>query len=669
MNIKSKILTTLTCCALLLPLCGAGLAPSGRALAGERRGGGGESGPSAEEAVNRDKVSAALRERAREGRRGRGAGEPVQVVIQLKGKMSGGLNALLNSNGAHVRRELRNLGMAVVELPASAVEALASFDEISYASLDAETEALGHISKTTGADAALAQTYSGISQLNGTGVGIAVVDSGVYDQHAAFLDAAGTASRVVFNKNFVTTESRTDDPYGHGTHVAGLAAGFDRVKGGAYSGVATDAKIIDLRVLDSKGKGQASWLLAALDWLAANHAAYNIRVVNISLGAPAVDSYANDPLCLAVRRLYHLGVVVVAAAGNNGKNAQGQKVYGRVHTPGAEPTALTVGAANTFGTDSRADDAVATYSSRGPTRGYWTDAAGARRYDNLIKPDLVAPGNKLVAAEAYPNYLKSNFGQVNAYDDAEQQRDFMYLSGTSMAAPLVAGAAALMFEVNPKLTAGMARTLLQYTATPLKGFSLLEQGAGELNVAGATRLAELVRRDLDPASAAVGAPLLTAALPAAQTYISDRNYVWAQGVTFDFTYGTGAELVTKFQEGYRPTNHINNDCVVRSDGVVVRDAAKLTAGVLLGRNIMTSAGGVLGTGTAIPYSLRGGGVLLSDGALMNDGALLGDGVLLGDGTLMSDGTLMNDGVLLGDAIGGLSVLVSGDNTAFMAVAP
>src|SRR5215207_4340544 len=589
MNAKSKFLTLLTCYALLLPLCG------GKALAGGKGKGGDEEPERA--LFNRDKVSSALRERAGRGKDG---GETEQVVVRLNGKMSGGLNSLLSRNGAHVKKELKALGMAVVELPLSAVEELASFEEVSFVSADAETEVLGHVSKATGAAAAAAQTYSTVTKLDGTGVGIAVIDSGVYDQHADFLDAAGTASRVVFNKNFVTTEARTDDPYGHGTHVAGLAAGLDRVKAGAYNGVATDAKLIDLRVLDSKGKGQTSWLLGALDWVAANYAAYNIRVVNISLGSPAVDSWADDPVCDAVRRLYHLGIVVVAAAGNNGKNALGQKVYGQIHTPGISPHAITVGAANTFGTDSRADDAVTTYSSRGPTRGHWTDAAGARHYDNLLKPDLVAPGNKLASAESYPNYLRTNEGGAMAYDDAAQEKDFMYLSGTSMATPLVAGAAALMFEANPKLTAGMARALLQYTATPLKNFNLLEQGAGELNVAGAARLADLVRRDLDQATAAVGAPLLSAALPAAQSYIVDRNYVWAQGVTFDFNYGTGAELVTKFQEGYRLANHINNDCLVQSTGLIVKDPAKLTAGVLLGRNIMTSAGGVLGTGTAVP---------------------------------------------------------------------
>ena len=638
MNAKSKILTLLTCCALLLSLCGAGLLPGGKASAGGKDKSGDE--PDARGPFNHDKVSRALRERKRTGKSGKGGDEEkVQVILRLNGPMSGGLNSLLKRNGVRVKQELKSLGMATVELPESAIEELASFDEVSFVSDDAETEVLGHVSKTTGTDAAAAQTYSGITQLNGTGVGIAIVDSGIYDQHAAFLDAAGTASRVVFNKNFVTTEARTDDPYGHGTHVAGLAAGFDRVKGGAYSGVATDAKLIDLRVLDSKGKGQTSWLLGALDWVATNYATYNIRVVNISLGAPAIDSWEDDPVCAAVSRLYHLGIVVVAAAGNNGKNALGQKVYGQIHTPGISPQAITVGASNTFGTDSRADDTVATYSSRGPTRSFWVDAAGAKHYDNLLKPDLVAPGNKLVSAESYPNYLRTNEGVLSAYDDPMQGKDFMYMSGTSMAAPLVAGTAALMFEANPKLTAGMVRSLLQYTAQPLAGFSLLEQGAGELNVAGAARLAELVRRDLDQATAAVGAPLLTAALPAAQTYIVDRNYVWAQGITFDFTYGTGADFVTKFQEGYRLANHINNDCLVQTNGLIVKDSTKLTAGILLGKNVMTSAGGVLGTGTAIPFSLRGSGVIMSDGSLLSD------------------------------TFTGLSVLVRGDNTAFMAAAP
>src|SRR5437588_12444579 len=107
-----------------------------------------------------------------------------------------------------------------------------------------------------------------------------------------------------------------------------------------------------------------------------NRVKYNIRIVNMSLGAPAISSYKNDPICRAARALVDAGIVVVAAAGNNGKDANGNKIYGQIHSPGNEPSVITVGAANTLGTDVRNDDGVATYSSRGPTRSYSTDTKG-----------------------------------------------------------------------------------------------------------------------------------------------------------------------------------------------------------------------------------------------------------------------------------------------------
>src|ERR671939_406901 len=171
-----------------------------------------------------------------------------------------------------------------------------------------------------------------------------------------------------------------------------------------------------------------------------------MRVANLSRGAPAVDSYKNDPVCRAVRQLVDAGVVVVVAAGNNGKNSAGQKVYGAIHSPGDEPSALTVGASNTFGTDSRADDAVATYSSRGPTRGSWIDANGVRHYDNLIKPDLVAPGNRLISAESLSNLLVRKDPSLDDKVSSSPDSYMMTLSGTSVASPIVAGAAALMTQ-------------------------------------------------------------------------------------------------------------------------------------------------------------------------------------------------------------------------------
>src|SRR6185295_15809050 len=127
--------------------------------------------------------------------------------------------------------------------------------------------------------------------------------------------------------------------------------------------------LINLRVLNHVGTGSVSGLLSALEWIMNHRTTYNIRVVNMSLGMLAIDSYKNDPVCLAVRRLADAGIVVVAAAGNNGKNSAGQKMYGNINSPGIEPSAITVGASNTMGTNGRADDVMATYSSRGPTRG------------------------------------------------------------------------------------------------------------------------------------------------------------------------------------------------------------------------------------------------------------------------------------------------------------
>ena len=174
---------------------------------------------------------------------------------------------------------------------------------------------------------------------------------------------------------------------------------------GSYRGIADAAKIVNLRVLDDHGVGSSAALINALNWIYTNRATNNIRVVNLSLGAPAVESWRNDPLCRAVRRLTELGIVVVAAAGNNGKTPSGQKIYGVIHSPGNDPSVITVGASNTFGTDNRSDDGVTTFSSRGPARSYWTDDQHVRHYDHLIKPDLVAPGNLVIGAEAKGNEL------------------------------------------------------------------------------------------------------------------------------------------------------------------------------------------------------------------------------------------------------------------------
>ena len=264
--------------------------------------------------------------------RGKKAGDaPVRVILQIDGKPSGKLNALLNRNGVHVKGSFKNFNAMAVELPQSVVGELEAFDEVAYVSADRETQSLGHVSLTTGADAVRRQTGAlGASYtLDGTGVAIAVLDSGVDAQHKSFL-GVNDQTRVLVSKDF-TGEGRTDDPYGHGTHVSSIAAGNGRVANARYVGIAPNANILNLRVLNAQGSGTVSGVLSALDWVMTNRAAYNVRVVNMSLGMPAVDSYKNDPVCKAVRKLVDAGVVVVAASGNNGKDGAGRKVYGAIH--------------------------------------------------------------------------------------------------------------------------------------------------------------------------------------------------------------------------------------------------------------------------------------------------------------------------------------------------
>ncbi len=460
-----------------------------------------------------EKIAPAMRELMRSA----GSNGRVSAILQVSDVNSREVRALLARNGVLLGDTMPKLGAMKVDLPAQAISSLMKHESMNYISPDVQIQSLGHVNATTGADQVrnapgLIGSLLGATAIDGTGVTIAVVDSGMDLSHVAFQPSG----RMKYKKDFTTENKPDKDYYGHGTHVASLAVGnYTNGTGTSYQGIAYNANFVNLRVLDANGIGSTSTLLAALNWFLTpadptkplsgsnpmNKDKYGIRVVNISLGAPAVSSYQNDPVCRAARALVDAGLVVVAAAGNNGKDANGNKIYGQIHSPGNEPSVITVGAANTFGTDSHVDDGVATYSSRGPTRSYYTDDAGVRHYDNLLKPDLIAPGNKLINSEAddgssNPNNLVKQNPQLDAGISGSDNKKMMYLSGTSMATPVVAGAAALMLQINPKLTPNMVKMALMYTADPLPGWNMLEQGTGEVNIEGAARLAKVIRTDL-----------------------------------------------------------------------------------------------------------------------------------------------------------------------------
>jgi serine protease AprX len=319
----------------------------------------------------------------------------------------------------------------------------------------------------------------------GAGVGIAILDSGITAWHDDLTNRSAKLypygnQRVSKFVDFVNGRTMPYDDNGHGSHVAGIIGGNGYDSYGEKSGIAPDASLVSLKVLDQDGKGTISNIIAALGWIATNGAAYNIRVVNMSVGAGVFESYWTDPLTLATKKLTDKGIVVVAAAGNMGKNAAGNLQYGGITAPGNAPWVLTVGASSTMGTFTRSDDQLASFSSSGPSY-----------IDFEAKPDLVAPGVGTVSL-AVPGstfftqksqYLLSGFRLLAS-------KPYLALSGTSMAAPVVSGSIALMMQANPKLTPNLVKAILQYTAQRYPGYGALRQGAGFLNTLGAVRLAK-----------------------------------------------------------------------------------------------------------------------------------------------------------------------------------
>ena len=220
-------------------------------------------------------------------------------------------------------------------------------------------------------------------------------------------------------------------------------------------------KLINLRVLDQNGAGTDSQVIAAIQTAIQLKSKYNIRVINLSLGRPVYESYALDPLCQAVEQAWKAGIVVVVAAGNDGRNNNaGTNGYGTIAAPGNDPYVITVGAMNTAGTSSRSDDQIASYSSKGPTL-----------FDHIVKPDLVAPGNRIISLytaaltlnHLYPgNEIPNSLYQINA--NANASSTYYLLSGTSMAAPMVSGAAALLLQKSPTLTPDQVKARLMQSA-------------------------------------------------------------------------------------------------------------------------------------------------------------------------------------------------------------
>ncbi len=326
----------------------------------------------------------------------------------------------------------------------------------------------------------------------GEGIGVALIDSGLSPSSDVAAERI-TAFYDFTQGGILTTPS---DGFGHGTHVAGLIGGTGALSSGQYAGVAPGVHFVVAKVLDDTGAGRTSDVVEALQFITANKDALGVQVVNMSLGHPPYEDTATDPLDQAVEQAVQAGLIVVTSAGNYGTNPDtGEVGYAGIASPGNAPDALTVGAVMTQDTETRTDDRVAPYSSRGPT---W--------YDGFAKPDVVAPGHKLTSDAAPNSYLLNELTSLG-YTSLLVGTDYVKLSGTSMAAGVTTGVVALMLQAHqtvqpdaPPLTPHAVKAILEFTSSSLNDdsgapYDPLTQGTGEINAAGAVALSRVTRHD------------------------------------------------------------------------------------------------------------------------------------------------------------------------------
>lgn len=381
---------------------------------------------------------------------GAGAQAPlVDVVVTSASTGVSGVAEAVRAAGGVVRDALPLAGGVSAQLPSDAVLAPAFTVAGNTPITLASKKVAGSTREATAVREALGL---GLPQGEGAGIRVAVIDTGI----APSADFGTRLTHYDVSGSWEPGESR--DPYGHGTFVAGVAAGNGSASGGTYAGVAPGADVLDIRVSDEAGATDLITVLRGLE----KAAELDADVVNLSMSSGSRLPYQIDPLTVALDRLWASGVVVVVPTGNDGPHAAS------VTSPGSDPTLLTVGALDEKLTADRSDDDVPQFSGRGPAP------------QGVTKPDLVAPGQSLVS-------LRSPGSTVDQQNpSARVDEAYFRGSGTSFATSAVAGAAALMLAERPDLTPGQVKALVRGTAYGAKALrDANDAGAGGLDLAAA----------------------------------------------------------------------------------------------------------------------------------------------------------------------------------------
>jgi len=483
----------------------------------------------------REKIDRGLREAIQTG------AATQSIIITVKPGHRDEIRAALVRHGDRIRSDIPLIEAIAVDVHTADVLQLADNPSVDAVSLDAIVAA-GTVAKKLpsplpvpipppppGPTTTLRETLglpkvANSSTLTGsTGIGVAIIDSGI----APSPDFGG---RITGFYDF-THGGKSVDPYddfGHGTHIAGLIGSSGITSNFQFQGIAPSVRLIGLKVLDGIGQGKTSDVIKAIEFVVQHQSKLNVQIINLSLGHPILAPAKDDPLVQAVEQASAAGLIVVAAAGNYGQKPSGEVGYTGITSPGNAPSAITVGAVVTYNTVTRDDDAIADFSSRGPS---WFDA--------YAKPNVVAPGYNLAADTSLNSYLYKQLpsGQIKTATGTP----LLTLSGTSMATGVTSGVVALILDAHNRahyprqraMTPNLAKAILEFSAVPVNGADYLSQGTGEVNAAGAIALGTAI-----DTGAPAGSYWLQASAPGYST-IGGQTFAWSQNIVWGDSVLTG----------------------------------------------------------------------------------------------------------------------------------
>ncbi len=402
----------------------------------------------------------------------------ISVIVRAQPGDAAAADQLVTSLGGHVDQQIALINALVAEVPASATSTLGASPDVAQVTSNAPVHLLGSSFGATGSG------YSPVTDVNsmynieamdgahtywdagytGQGVGVALIDSGVTP-----VNGLDTQGKVVYGPDF-SPESRNSslhnlDTFGHGTHSAGIIGGLDdnvtsvsSSDSTDFMGMAPNAQIVSIKVANAVGQTNVARVLSAINWVVQHQSSLNIGVLNLSYGSNTDDPYVLDPLAYAAEQAWLSGIVVVVAAGNDGNYSDG------LEDPAIDPYVIAVGATDTESTTDVAAHQPASFTSEG---------SGTRN------PDLAAPGTHIVSLRDPGSFIDDAFGAT-----ADVGSRFFLGSGSSQAAAIVSGAAALLLSQRPSLTPDQVKALLVGNTSAIHGTPRLT-GSGELNLATA----------------------------------------------------------------------------------------------------------------------------------------------------------------------------------------